>query len=118
MHSIMVRAATTLIVLLLTAEVGSETVDVRDRGDVDLATFECRDTPRSTVIQRACYDHAQAMLIVNVKGAYRQYCGLPVAAFDRLMTAPSMGQFFKGNIEDRGSSGPYDCADRQVPKLL
>ena len=44
----MVRAATTLIVLLLTAAyVGSEAVDVRDRGVADLATFECRDTPCS-----------------------------------------------------------------------
>jgi hypothetical protein len=40
----MIRAATTLIVLLLTADVGSEVVDVRDRGAVDLAPFECRDT--------------------------------------------------------------------------
>src|SRR5664279_3612434 len=112
----MVRSATTLIVLLLTAEVGPETVDVRDRGAVDLATFECRDTPRSTLIQRACHDNAQATLIVNVKGAYRQYCGLPVATFDGLMTAPSMGQFFKGNIEGAGSGGAYDCANRQVPR--
>jgi hypothetical protein len=72
----MVRTATTLIILLLTAEFGSETVDVRDRGAVDLATFECCDTPRSTLIQRACYDRAQATLIVNVKGAYREYCAL------------------------------------------
>jgi hypothetical protein len=114
----MVRTATTLIVLLLTAEFGSEVVDVRDRGAVDLASFECRDTPRSTLIERACFDRARATLIVNVKGVYRQYCGLPVAAFDRLMTAPSMGQFFKVNIEGAGSAGPYGCADRQAPKPL
>jgi KTSC domain-containing protein len=113
-----IRAATTLIIILLTAEFGSETVEVRDRGAVDLATFECRDTPRSTLIQRACYDRAQATLIVNVKGAYRQYCGLPAETFDRLMTAPSMGQFFRGNIEGAGSGGPYDCAAQQVPRLL
>jgi hypothetical protein len=111
----MIRAATTLIVLLLTAEIGSEAVDVRDRGAVDLATFECRDTPRSTLIQRACYGRAKATLIVNVKGAYRQYCGLPVATFDRLMTAPSMGQFFKGNIEGAGPNSPYDCNTRRIP---
>jgi hypothetical protein len=114
----MIRAATTLIVLLLTAEVGSEKVDVRDRGAVDLATFECRDTPRSTLIQRACYDRAHATLIVNVRGAYRQYCGLPIATFDRLMNAPSMGQFFRGNIEGAGSGGAYDCVDRPVPGLF
>jgi KTSC domain len=114
----MIRAATTLIVLLLTAEFGSEIVDVRDHGAVDLRTFECRDTPRSTLIQRTCYDHAQATLIVNVRGAYRQYCHLPAAAFDDLMTAPSMGQFFKGNIQGASPGGPYDCADRQVPRLF
>jgi hypothetical protein len=51
----------------------------------------------------------RATLIVNVKGAYRQYCGLPVTTLDRLMTAPSMGQFLKGNIESAGSGGPYGC---------
>jgi hypothetical protein len=89
-------------------------VNVPERGAVDLATFECRDTPRSTMIQRACYDRAQATLIVNVKGAYRQYCGLPPAMFDGLMTAPSMGQFLKGNIEGAGSGRAYDCDSRRV----
>jgi len=111
----MIRAATTLIALLLTAEVGSEAVDVRDRGAVDLATFECRDTPRSTIIQRACYDRAQATLIVNVKGSYRQYCGLSAATFDGLMTAPSMGQFFRQNFAGAGPDGPYDCGSGHVP---
>ena len=104
----MIGAATTLIALLLTAEFGSETVDVRDRGPVDLATFECRDTPRSTVIQRACYDRAQASMIVSVKGDYHQYCDLPPATFDGLMAAPSMGQFFRRNFASAGSKR-YDC---------
>jgi KTSC domain len=111
----MVRAATASIVLLLTAEFGSEVVDVRDRGAVDLKTFECRDTPRSTMIQRVCYDRAQATLIVNVKGAYREYCALQAATFDGLMTATSMGQFFKSHIEAAGSDGSYDCPTRRAP---
>ncbi len=111
----MIRAATALIVLLFTAEVSTEAVDVRDRGAVDLGTFDCRDTPRSTLIQRACYDKAQATMIVSVKGAYYQYCELPVATFDRLMTAPSMGQFFKQNFEGAGSGGRYDCRSCRVP---
>jgi KTSC domain len=114
----MIRAATTLIVVLLNAAVGPEAIDVPGRGPVDLATFECRDTPRSTLIQRACYDKADAILIVSVKGGYRQYCHLPAAAFDALMTAPSMGQFFKHNIETAGSDGTYDCPARREPRLL
>ncbi len=66
----MIRATTTLIILLLTAEIGSEAVDVRDSGGVDLTTFECHETPRSTLIQRACYNRAQAATIVSVKGTY------------------------------------------------
>ena len=108
----MIGAATTLIALLLTAEFGSEAVEVKDRGAVDLATFECRDTPRSTLIQRACYDHAQASMIVSFKGAYRQECDLPPATFDALLAAPSMGQFYKRNFGG-DSNGRYDCGARR-----
>jgi hypothetical protein len=112
----MIGAATTLIALLLAAEFGSETVDVKDRGAVDLASFECRDTPRSTLIQRACYDSARASMIVNVKGVYRQYCDLPPAAFDALMTAPSMGGFFKRHFAGDGSGGRYGCGPQPGPR--
>jgi len=105
----MIGAATTLIALLLSAEFGSEAVDVKDRGTIDLASFECRDTPRSTLIQRACYDPMQASMIVSVKGAYYQYCDLPPATFDALMAAPSMGQFFKQNVGGVGRDRRYGC---------
>ena len=101
----MIRAATSLIALLLTAPLGSETVDVRDRGPVDLATFECRDINRSSLIQRVCYDRARHYLIVGVRGSYDGYCELPQQTFDSFMTAPSMGQFFNRNIR----AGSNDC---------
>ena len=103
----MIRGATTLILLLLTAQAGPETVEVRDRGAVDLAAFECRDTNRSSIIQRACYDRAQHNLILSINGVYDQYCGLPASVFDELMGAPSMGQFFNRNI--RVSADRYQC---------
>ena len=110
----MIGAATTLIALLLTAEFGSETVEIGDRGTVDLATFECRDTPRSTIIQRACYDQSQASMIVSVKGTYLQYCDLPPAMFDGLMAAPSMGQFFKQNFGGAERDRRYGCGMRRA----
>ena len=103
-----------LIALLLTAEFGYEAVEVKDRGSIDLASFECRDTPRSTVIQRACYSRAQASMIVGVKGAYFQYCDLPPAIFDALMTVPSMGQFFKQNFGGVGRDRRYGCSMRRA----
>ena len=103
----MIRGATSLIALLLTAPLGSETVDVRDRGPVDLATFECRDINRSSLIQRVCYDRARHYLIVGIRGSYDGYCELPQQTFDSFMTAPSMGQFFRENIRARGDR--YGC---------
>jgi hypothetical protein len=55
----MVRAVAALVARFLTGNVESEMVEVKDDGPVDLSTFECRDTPRSTVIQRVCYDQGR-----------------------------------------------------------
>jgi hypothetical protein len=111
----MIRAATSFILLLLTAPVGTETVDVRDSGLVDLGTFECRDINRSTIIQRVCYDRAQRAMIVGIKGGYDRFCELPLETFDGFMTAPSMGQFFNRNIGGSAPGGRYDCRTRRLP---
>jgi hypothetical protein len=111
----MVRSATALLLHLFAAQVGSETVEVTDRGTVDLAAFECRDINRSSLIQRVCYDKAQRYMIVSIRGVYDQYCELPAAAFGNLMGAPSMGQFFNQNIRGSRSGGPYDCRNRRLP---
>jgi len=112
----MVKTATALLLHLLTVEVDSEAIDLRDRGAVDLATFECRDINRSSIIQRVCYDRAQSNLIVSVRGVYDQYCNLPPIIFDGLMNAPSMGQFFNRNIRGSASGGAYDCRVDRIPK--
>ena len=112
----MIRTATAVIILLLTAEVRSESVDVKYRGPVDLKTFECRDTPRSSFIQRVCYDKPQSYMIINLKGTYYHYCELPAATFDSFMVAPSMGQFFNQKIKGTGSDGPYDCRTHRLPR--
>ena|SRR5258708_9955512 len=111
----MVRTATAIVLLLLAAEVRSETVDVKYRGTVDLKSFACTDTPRSGFIQRVCYDKPQSYMIINLKGTYYHYCELPPATFDGLMGAPSMGQFYNQNIKGTGKDGPYDCRTHRVP---
>jgi len=107
----MIRAATSLIAFLLTAPVGSETVEVRHHGAVDLVTFECRDINRSSLIQRVCYDQAQRYLIVGIRGNYEDFCELPPQAYAGFMTAPSMGRFFKENIRARGDR--YGCGSHR-----
>jgi hypothetical protein len=78
----MIRTAAALFLLLFSAEVQSETANIKYRGPVDLKTFECRDTPRSSFIQRVCYDKPQSYMIINLKGVYYHYCELPLATFD------------------------------------
>jgi hypothetical protein len=111
----MVRGAAALFLVILTVEARSETVDVKYRGLIDLKTFDCRDTPRSSFIQRVCYDKAQSYMLINLRGTFYHYCELPPAMLDSLMRALSMGQFYNANIKGTGSDGPYDCRTHRVP---
>jgi hypothetical protein len=111
----MISLLTVLFLLLFTAEVRSENVDVKYRGPVDLKTFECRDITRSSFIQRVCYDKAQSYMIINLRGTNYHYCELPTATYDALIIAPSMGQFYNANIKGSGKDGPYDCRTHRVP---
>jgi KTSC domain len=110
----MVRSIATLAVLISTP-VSAETVNVKYRGTVELAPFACTDTPRSSFIQRVCYDKAQGYMLINLRGVYYHYCELPAATFEALLAAPSMGQFYNQNIKGSGSDGPFDCRTHRVP---
>jgi len=103
----MIRPVTTLLALLCTAPVTTETIEVPGRGAIDLAPFACTDTPRSTVVQRVCYDEARGLLLVNAGGTYSQYCGLPAGTFDAFVSAASMGQFYRQRI--LATPAKYDC---------
>src|SRR5215470_2178470 len=102
----MIRSAAALLALLCTSAVTTETVEVRGRGEIDLAPFACTDTPRSTIVQRVCYDAARRHLLVNAGGTYSQYCGLPASTFEAFVVAPSMGRFFRQRI---ATATPFAC---------
>ncbi|PPQ20427.1 KTSC domain-containing protein [Bradyrhizobium sp. AC87j1] len=105
----MVRALALLLAQLAAAPIVSETVETGERQPIDLATFECRDISRSTVLQRVCYDRAQHDLVVATGGSYARYCGVAAETADRLLGAPSMGQFFNQNIKREAPGSRYDC---------
>src|SRR6202165_1579033 len=98
----MIRQVVASLALLIATPASSETVDVRYRGAVDLKPFACTDTPRSSFIQRVCYDKAQSYMLINLKGTYYHYCELPAATFNAFVTAPSMGQFYNQKIQGSG----------------
>ena len=91
----MIRSIATMLALFCTSPPTTETVEVQGRGEIDLALFACADTPRSTLVQRVCYDGARRHLLVSFAGVYSEYCGMPAATFDAFVTAPSMGQFYR-----------------------
>jgi hypothetical protein len=104
-----VRALALLLAQLAAAPIVSEMVETGERRPVDLATFECRDINRSTVLQRVCYDRAQQNLVVAVDGRYDRYCGVAAETVDSLLGAPSMGRFFNRNISREAAGSRYDC---------
>jgi len=110
---IVVRALAILLAQLAATPIVSETVETGERHLVDLKTFECRDITRSTVLQRVCYDRAQQDLIVAVNGAYGRYCGVTADTVERLLGAPSMGQFFNQNFRHDVTAGHYACGRRE-----
>ncbi|BAL10123.1 KTSC domain-containing protein [Bradyrhizobium japonicum] len=110
---IVVRALAVLLAQLAAAPIVSETVETGERRFVDLGTFECRDITRSTALQRVCYDRARQDLIVAVNGAYDRYCGVTADTAERLLDAPSMGQFFNQNIKRDVTAGRYACPARE-----
>jgi hypothetical protein len=102
-----VRALALLLAQLAAAPIVYETVG--ELRLIDLATFECRDISRSTVLQRVCYDRAQQNLVVAVDGRYDRYCAVAAETVDSLLGAPSMGQFFNRNIKREAAGSRYDC---------
>ncbi len=104
----MVRSFAALLALLCTSAVTTETADVPGRGSVDLESFACTDTPRSTLVQRVCYDEAQRHLLVNVGGTFAEYCRLPADTLRDFVVAPSMGQFYRQRLV---SAAQFACSD-------
>lgn len=114
----MIRPIATILALLFTTPVSSETVDVKYRGAVDdLRPFACTDTPRSSFIQRVCYDKTQSYMLISLRGTYYHYCELPAPAFEAFVTAPSMGQFYNQKVKGTRSDGPFDCRTHRVEVL-
>ena len=91
----MIRSVAIALALLWTAPVIPEKVELSNSGVVDLAPFACTDTPRSSVVRRVCYDEARRYLLINARGAYRDYCELPAATFNAFIAALMDGTFLR-----------------------
>jgi hypothetical protein len=112
----MIRTIAAALALLWTAPVETEKVEVGGHGTVNLAPFACADTPRSTIVQKVCYDGTSRDLLVGIGGSYRGYCDVSPAAFDAFMTAPSMGHFYRQRIANSDVDGSLNCFSLRAPQ--
>lgn len=81
----------------------AEVVNVKYRGSVDLASFQCA-TPSSSFVHRICYQASTCYVVLRLQNTYYHYCRVPESVIRNWLSAPSVGQFFKGSIKGR-----YDC---------
>lgn len=111
------RTGPLLLLLAVTAShATAETVMVKYRGPVPLDNFRCQVITRSSLVNRVCYDAAQAYMVIALNGTYYHYCEIDAATVEGLLSAPSMGKFFNANIRGSGSDGPFDCRSHRVPE--
>ncbi len=102
--------------LIVSVPAAAETVQVKYRGEINLSTFQCETISRSSFIKRVCYDAANRYLVLNLKGTYYHYCGVPNGTIADFMAAPSMGSYFNKSIRETGNDGLYNCSKRIVPR--
>ena len=77
----MIKLAISLALSIWASGVQAETVNVKYHGTVDLTPFRCTDTPRSSFIERVCYDKPNQYMVIRLKSVYYHYCELPESTF-------------------------------------
>ncbi len=113
---IMASLATTILLWAL-APLWAETVDVKYRGPVDLAHFECTNVGDSSVVKRVCYNAAHAYMLISLKGTWYHYCNIDSDTVDGLLSAGSKGRFYNASVKDSGTGGRFSCRDKAVPEF-
>ena len=95
----------------------AETVDVKYRGPVDLASFECTGELDSAVVKRVCYNAANSYMLIRLKATWYHYCEIDAATVTALLDASSKGSFYNASIKDSSTGGKFGCRDKVVPQL-
>jgi len=88
----------------------AETVNVKYRGTVDLAPFQCEWTKDGSRVTRLCYDARERYVIVNLQGTYYHYCEVPAGTVAQWRKSDSLGRFFDTRVK-----GNFDCRVNRVP---
>jgi hypothetical protein len=80
-------------------------------GEVNVASFDCTNTDRSSFVERVCYDKPNQYMLINLKGTYYHYCEIDSETVSRSLKAESLGRFYNATIKGR-----FDCRTHRVPQ--
>jgi KTSC domain len=86
---------------------------------LDVSSFTCTDTPRSSFV-RVCYDEPKSFMAIKLKESWYSYCEIDAATVSKLLSAPSICRFYNQAIRSRpeGTHGPFDCRDHPMPNYV
>jgi hypothetical protein len=98
------------LTVTLSGTAQAETVNVKYRGVVDLAPFQCESINRSSLVTRVCYDRKEQYMVIGLQGTYYHYCEIDPGTVAALRGAESMGRYFNANIKGR-----FDCRTHRIP---
>ena len=99
--------------LLLTSILSAQEIKVKYRPtpvDIDNAKFTCANTD-SSLVYGACYDKSNKYMLINLKGTWYHYCGMPSHAWRSFTGAESLGRHYGKRIR-----GNWDCRVGFVPE--
>ncbi|PBB94807.1 KTSC domain-containing protein [Mesorhizobium sp. WSM3862] len=113
-----VRAAIAGVALVAASgSLSAETVDVKYRGLVDLAKFNCTGELDSSLVKRVCYNPEHSYMLIRLKQTWYHYCEIDQGTVDALLAAESKGRFYNSSIKDSGTGGKFSCRDKLVPEF-
>lgn len=76
----------------------AELVVVEGLGPVSLDGFDCTSTPRSREVARVCHAPSEGVVLAEVGGRMRAWCGVDAALVRDWLAAPSMGRFLAERV--------------------
>ncbi|MBZ9942651.1 KTSC domain-containing protein [Mesorhizobium sp. BR1-1-13] len=106
-----------VLLLVSVSPLYAETVEVKYRGPVDLAKFECSGELDSSVVKRVCYNAEHSYMLIRLKQTWYHYCEIDQGTVSALLAAESKGRFYNSSIKDSGTDSKFSCRDKPVPDL-
>ena len=66
---------------------------VEGLGPTRLEGFDCTAIARSTTVGRLCHDPERQLVLAEIGGRFRPFCGVDRDLLEAWLAAPSMGRF-------------------------